>query len=304
VRGARGDRSHKDYQSMEHIVPAQNGTGFATAMSTSSPDDVSSTTPNDVERDPLGSFSSQLETVWTVLELLFDDPKEFVEDLYRDILELPPEDRFKRGIEPVRERIQQEFGSVKHIRQHAPQADPERLFGVLRQILETARDEAARGVFYHRDPEAHVVLLAAYQRMIITVNQFESTDDSDERDRLLSALLALFARIYDVASDGSEDESKNEEKEVLRQIAADIQWVEFVARDGDAPREMGETEIRDRARLFGAVVAYATLNISLSRGAELGRVSTDEFRAALDLHGVTPRHGPDSIDGVRPDVDD
>jgi len=67
------------------------------------------------------------------------------------------------------------------------------------------------------------------------------------------------------------------------------------------PEGLSSDEVKEHIIEFGAVIAYARLNISISRGAELAGVSPEEFRAELDRYDVDLRFGPNSVEELYED---
>jgi hypothetical protein len=267
-------------------------------MSHSPSGDVSSTTPQDFPKGPLDTLESELSTIWAVLDLVLDDPQEFIEGIVEDVLRMPPEKRFTESMDVVEEHARNEFGSVDAFRSQIPTANPEKMRRLFRTLFEKLQKDTLQGVFHHRKPTAHLVLVAAYQMVLDATEQISETKDNEEQKRLFSTLFALVLRIYDLSATEEADEN-----EALEELALDVQWANFVLRGESAESDPRESDIEatDDVRIFGSMIAYAELNISVNRGAELAQTSTDEFEKMLQKFGVRPRYGPESVEDLHRD---
>lgn len=267
-------------------------------MSRSFPGDVSSTTPRDFPQAPLETLSSELRTYRAVLELLIDDPDEFVDEVVDEVLAMPADRRFESSVTVLEEHAREAFGSVEAFWSQFPAGDPEKALDLLETLSKKLRDETLEGVFQYRDPETHLVLVAAYQLLLDAVGRIDATEDDEERRRLVSTCVALLARIYDASANRTDEDGVGTE---LRTIADDVGWAISELYDRHDPTEVDPETALEGIRAFGAVVAYGNLDISVSRGAELAKVSTTEFETTLAEGDVRPRYGPESVEELRRD---
>jgi hypothetical protein len=252
--------------------------------------------------DPLAPLSSQFQQLESLLELVFDDYEAFVQGLIEDVLSLPPEERFTRSHEVLREHIEDRFGSTDAFAALLPQSDPEKLPAVLRQLFERVLADVLEGVFFQREPEDNLVLVAIFQTLSDSVHRLETTDEQEIRDRVASTMLALLSRLQNVLDDAP----KSLPDEAVWDTARGLHYAtaEDSGPDVPDPEELSFDEAKHQVIKFGAVIAYARLNISLSRAAELADVPSGEFRSTLDRYDIEPRFGPNAVEELYDDGTD
>lgn len=260
--------------------------------------DVSQRGPSEY-LDPLAPLSSQFQQLKSMMELVFDDYEEFLQELNRDVLALPPEERFTRSHEVLREHVEDQFGSADAFAAVLPQSDPEKLPAFLEQVFDKLLTDVLEGVFFQRSPEDHLILAALFQTLNYSIQRLTEADEQQVKNRIASTMLALLSRLQHVLSDSPETLPE----EAVWDTAYGLHYV--TAEDDRAsfpdPAEMSFEEAKQEVIEFGAVIAYARLDISLSRGAELADVAPDEFRAKLDRFDVQPRLGPNSVEELYED---
>lgn len=249
--------------------------------------------------DPLAPLASQFRQVKSMMELVFDDYEEFLKNLNEDILALPPEERFMQSHEVLREHVEDRFGSTDAFAAVLPESDPEKLPAFLKQVFEKILTDVLEGVFFERDPEDHLVLAALFQTLDYGVQQLSETDDQEAKNRIASIMLAMLSRLQHIFNDSPEslpDEAIWDTAYGLHYLTTDDSGPAF-----PDPGALAFDEVKQRVIEFGAVIAYARLNISLSRGAELADISPEEFRAKLDRYDIAPRLGPNSVEELYED---
>lgn len=254
--------------------------------------DVSQRGPADY-LDPLAPLSSQFQQVESMMELLFDDYETFIERLTEAILALPPEERFTRSHEVVREHVKDRFGSTDAFTAILPASNPEKLLAFLDQVFEQLLSDVLEGVFFHRNPQEHLVLAALIQTLDRCIQRLAEVDDQNRKERIGSTMFALLSRLRDILADSPESLPKQATVDTayaLHHLSLEGSGPEF-----PNPEDHGFDEVKQQVVEFGAVIAYARLNISLSRGAEVADVSPEAFRALLDRYDVEPRFGPNSV---------
>jgi len=252
--------------------------------------------------DPLAPLSSQFQQLESLLELVFDDYEAFVQDLIEAVLSLPPEERFTRSHEVLREHIEDRFGSTDAFAALLPQSDPEKLPAVLRRLFERVLTDVLEGVLFQRDPEDNLVLAAIFQTLSDSVHRLETTDDRETRNRVASTMLALLCRIQHVLGDAPESLPD----EAIWDTARGLHYAIAEERDPDVPNpeELSFDEAKRHVIEFGAVIAYARLDISLSRAAEVADVPPGAFRSTLDRYDIEPRFGPNDVEELYDDGTD
>lgn len=104
-------------------------------------EDVSQRGPSEY-LDPLAPLSSQFQQLKSMMELVFDDDEEFLQELNRDVLALPPEERFTQSHEVLREHIEDQFGSADAFAAVLPQSGPEKLSAFLKQVFDKLLTDA------------------------------------------------------------------------------------------------------------------------------------------------------------------
>ncbi|MEF8979253.1 MAG: hypothetical protein V5A39_10330 [Haloarculaceae archaeon] len=260
--------------------------------------DVSQRGPSEY-LDPLAPLSSQFQQLKSMMELVFDDYEEFLHDLNRDVLALPREERFTRSHEVLREHVEDQFGSADAFAAVFPQSDPDNLPAFLEQVFDKLLTDVLEGVFFQRNPEDHLILAALFQTLNYSIQQLTEADKQEVKNRIASTMLALVSRLQSVLSDSPEtlpEEAVWDTAYGLHYVTAENDRASF-----PNPAEMSFAEAKQEVIEFGAMIAYARLDISLSRGAELADVTPDEFRDKLDRFDVQPRFGPNSVEELYED---
>lgn len=129
------------------------------------------------------------------------------------------------------------------------------------------------------DPSDHMVLAAALQ---IARDRLENLNDGADAEQVWSELLALGARLYQIARDGDLTE------EGIRDMAL-AEYNNHAAIDDpveDHPDSVAPLHIRADLRVYGAVLAYDTLTLSMEQGASLAAESKSDFANILEGYSV------------------
>lgn len=82
-----------------------------------------------------------------MVELVFDDHEEFLQDLNEEILALPPEERFTQSQRVLRDHIDDKFGSTDAFAAILPESDPAKLPAFLKQLFDKLLTDVLDGVF-------------------------------------------------------------------------------------------------------------------------------------------------------------
>lgn len=249
--------------------------------------------------DPLAPLSSQFQQFESMLEFVFDDYEEFLKDLTDDILALPPEERFIKSHEVLREHVEDQFGSTDAFAAILPESDPAKLPVFLKQVFDKLLTDVLEGVFFQRNPEDHLILAALFQTLDHGIQRLDEVDDQESKNRIASIILAILSRLQHILADSPESLPD----EAIWDTAYGLHYLttEDSGPDFPNPVAMSPDEVKEHIIEFGAVIAYARLDISLSRGAELAGVSPEEFRAELDRYDVESRFGPNSVEELYED---
>lgn len=249
------------------------------------------TGPREPRDDPLGPYHSRVRTASAVLEVVFDDPEAFLEAVFAGINERSESDRFEAASDVLEEHVRAEFGSFDAFEEALGIEDVPGL--VERALVDLIADTVER-VFFVRDPCGTLVVTAAYAVALEALRASTTDRYAIEARHARSICLALLARIHD----GSTRETVD--PDWLETLAADVARGARALFEQERDWFGGGEDAEHEVRRFGAVVAYAELDISVSRGAELAGTSVETFEAALESFGVTPRYGPDdptALDG-------
>lgn len=266
--------------------------------------------------DPFKPLSSQLDQFNLFLQVIFDDPEETIENVCKDILELPPEERFGDSISLIEDRIEQEVGSADVVESLAPDVDRLKALKNLSSLLDTLIDQTLDGVWYYRDAESYIVLSAGYSVIQYGIDRrIEEAKEgaaSVDVEQMFSATMAYFCRLWVLAQEYTEtdqevaeaDDRSGRRELIIRDVYRTMYYVWNAVESEEADREEGFEHPSDldfesmhkEVRALGAAVAYARLNISIGRGAELAGVSRFEFEDILDRFSVEPRYGPQSVE--------
>lgn len=256
--------------------------------------DVSQSTPGELLGSPLEPLHSQLEQFEAGLELIFDDRLEFIDSVFDDLLSRSPNDRFTRSPEIVREHVRAEFGSTDALKAQLLGIDRDRLLVFLERLVEKLRDETLESVFYERDADDHLVVISALQCILSGIWSMQDSAEQIDDEGVLAVITALWARLYDLVRGNRE----SLDEETVRDIARARYYLAEATNDTvpENPEKRTHDALYQDAVELGAIVAYANLNISVSRGAELAGVSRRTFESLLMEHDVRPRYGPQSVD--------
>jgi len=243
--------------------------------------------------DPLAPLSSQFQQLKSMLEFVFDDHEELLQDLTDDILALPPEERFTMSHEVLREHVEDQFGSTDAFTAILPESNPAKLPAFLEQVFDTLLTDVLEGVFFHRNPQDHLALAALFQTLEYSIRRLDEVEDQEAKNRVASSMLAILSRLQHILADSPESLPA----EAIWDTAYGLHYLTTEDSGPDFPNPVGTSfdEVKEHVIGFGAVIAYARLDISLSRGAELAGVSSEEFRANLDRYDIEPRFGPNSV---------
>lgn len=266
--------------------------------------DVSPQSPQETF-DPFQPLASQFNQLESMLNIAFDDFGELISKITSRVLDMPPEERFTESVDEVADLLEEEFGSGDVFNSKLP-VNADQLIPLVNEGFNQLMEKILSGTFIIRNPEDHLLLVSAIHELRVGLNQahkckedVEFAEGVDER-QLLSSVSAIWARIYSI---------KDEEGEAIKDdLAHDIVRSLYFRTDAIGRPELSVyPEGIDTAhtyrivRHYGAAIAYASLDISLSRGAELAELSLDEFKELLKNRGVSIRYGPRSVDELKDD---
>jgi hypothetical protein len=237
----------------------------------------------------------------TVLGFLFDNPEEVISDVFEEILAIPPEERFQNAHRVFEQRMTEKVGDKETIRALLPRITSEQMREFLNQALDRLIRETLEPLLTVRDGEAFVVLSAGYSAVRNGLSAQE--DEQVDEGRIVSAMLAFLARLYDVGT--REDSGSVDDSVVIADTGRLIYNIDAAMGEPSMPDpDMTDFDtVRREVVEFGAAVAYAHLDISIGRGAELAGVSRPEFEEILDRYGVKPRYGPSSVEELYESTD-
>lgn len=249
--------------------------------------------------DPLAPLSSQFQQLKSMVELVFDDYEEFIQEFNEDILALPPEERFTQSHAVLRDHIGDRFGSTDAFAAILPESDPAQLPSFLKQVFDTLLTDVLEGVFFQRDPDDHLVLAALLHALYYAIQRLEETDDQETRNRIASSMFALLSRVQHTLTDSPESLPE----EAIWDTAYGLHYITAGDVDPAFPNPEGVSfdDAKEQVIEFGAIIAYARLDISLSRGSELAGVPPEEFQGELERYDIVPRFGPNSIEELYED---
>jgi predicted HTH domain antitoxin len=258
--------------------------------------------PNGSPDAPLRHFSNQFGAIEAALQFVIDDPAEVAAEIFEAVLDLPREQRFSESIVEVESVVTPRIGSEEVLKTQLREFEPDDFVSLPREQLDSLLEDTIERVFFVRDASPTLVICGAYEiarqcSQIVGENQ-----DDDLNERALSSMVALIARLYE----GSTAETVGQEW--LEALATDVLWASHAVRENtqsesDAIAEEFEpSEALEEAVRFGAVVAYARLDISVSRGAELAGLPVADFEQELKRYDVQIRYGPTSTDDLEGNV--
>lgn len=261
---------------------------------TTAGDDVTREAPADVVGDPFDSLSSQIESLESLLRMVFEDYDEFVEDLVEDVLSQPPQQRFTHAHETAREHLEEEFSTLGAFQSQVASLSPDQVSGFIQRLNQHLLDEILRGVYFERDAETRILLAALVQTVDGVVRALKDADTEETKQLIGSVLLSLWLRLVQAAR---QDTPRNQ-KELIRDVARAQYYLAQATGEDETmqnPDNRPFSEVQQDVREYGAAVAYAHLDISLGRGAELAGISQHEFKEqVLPAFDVESRSGPES----------
>lgn len=240
--------------------------------------------------------SQSMVDIIEVFTSIFDLP-DLVETA-KEIVSLPPEERFTRSVAEFKELLTDSEGEPsEQVEERLSGVDKDvvmpRLLNVVQDMLGTLETSIIEGVLTDRNESRGYVVLGLYfaetRRAFSDLSHYE---DSDDFEVLLSTVIALYSRILLIAFREQTEVNEDMLRDVVR---ADYYRNKVIyGQTGDNPEELPLETVEKKVLLDGAVLAYSKLDITVSRGAELANVSTDEFETTLVENGIRPRYGPAS----------
>lgn len=252
--------------------------------------------PTNFTLDPLKPFYQQAQTFKTALGLIFDDPEQFMNDLCKEIIDTPADERFTSSVYIVKQHVEAEFGDVGAFVSQLPVQNQEGYAELMEGSISALLDTVLRGVLQEPDPEDYLIVSAALQAILDAVQASEATEDADG-ELLGSSLMALYARFYSLVK---LDRDVNK-KEIVRDVARGL-YFSHKAYDETYfephPDELSYDIVETAVIQYGATAAYRHLDISVSRGAEIAHMEHDDFRELLGQHGIALDWGPESKDDL------
>ncbi|AHZ21328.1 hypothetical protein C439_02432 [Haloferax mediterranei ATCC 33500] len=269
-------------------------------MSHAAGNDVTQQAPEDIIGDPLESFSAQMDSFGSLISLVFDDYENFIDELVRKVIELPPERRFTHSHEIVEEQVSEEFGTADVLSAQFPQLNGKQLSRFMSQINEQILKNVLRGIYFDREPDTRLVLAALVQSTEHFMSAIEDNQcERAVRQRSYSAPLGLLCRLMYTA--------RNPDESTIEDIAMDVSRSHYYfgsASSSDSenppnPDNRPSSEVIQEVREYGAAIAYANTQISLGRGSELAHLTEREFRTrVLKEHKIPVRNGPQSAEDL------
>lgn len=261
--------------------------------------------PQSPNSGPYEPFQNEFRRVRQMLGLFFDEPEDVLRNFYQNILSLPPEERFTKSQERLKELLLEEVGDLDTIRAIAPinKSDLERHTDLFIDLSEDLISNTLEGVLGNREAEGLICLSAGYAAIrhgFVHLKEHSDTPEED-KEQIMSCTLAFFARLIHLQD---LDEEDVDEEIVIKDIAYTLHYIEDAVDEETHfvnPDTLEFEKVQQQVREFGAVLAYASLNISVGRGAELAGVSQYEFKKLLDRFDVEPRYGPPSVEDLYDD---
>lgn len=247
--------------------------------------------------DPFGVVADSSETMVNVLEVFASilDLPDLVESA-ETIVSLPPEKRFTEAKEIYEDLLRDSEGNgTEYVENTLPTVKKEvivpRLLSTIQDILSTLEEDTLEGILVDRNNDRGYLVLSLYLEKTRQVfSDIELYRDDECLETLISTGVALYSRIFLI--------SLREENEITEDMLRDIVRAEYYRKKaisqefGDNPEKLPISIVEKKILLEGATLAYTELDISVSRGAELAGVSSDEFEAALVEKGIRPEYGP------------
>jgi len=167
---------------------------------------------------------------------------------------------------------------------------------VLDKLVNKLLDDLLEGIFFQRSPEDHLVLAALFQGVRHGVRRVEDNGEEVDKEQILSSVLALWCQLQREIEESEEALSED----AIWDVAYGLHYI--IGSDAEPgfpnPKELCFEEAKQNVIELGAVVAYARLNISVSRGAELAELPPQEFKRKLNQYAVEPRFGPTSVEDL------
>lgn len=195
-----------------------------------------------------------------------------VEAVADEVLAIARDDRFESAAETV---------GV------ASRAEPDAGVAFLDELAASVQRELSLRGLSAADPTDHMVLAAALQ---IGRDSLGDLDRMTDTGRASSTLLALGARLHRIARD----------RTISDEAVREIGLAEYASHGAGAdssgahPDSVAPLHIRADLRVYGAVLAYDDLDLSVARGASLAAESESNFADVLEAYDLDPTEPNDA----------
>lgn len=256
--------------------------------------------PHGPNTGPIGPLQHELRSMRTMLGLVVDDPETVIREVYTETLDLPPEKRFTESVELLQDTLLGEVEDIETAKALLPHddGDGQRLGSIVAELCSQLVDSTLESVWRDRDAEVAIAIAAGFVAVQSGFEYFVNEPEipTEDRDQILSSAISLFARLLSLEDIDSE---QFDPEALLTDIGYAVYYIDEGIQGTSEFPNPGASEsgtVRQELREFGAVIAYARLNISVGRGAELAGVSRFRFEEILEDHEISPRYGPFSVD--------
>jgi len=265
--------------------------------------------------DPTQPLVMLVQRLQQATSATFDDPEQFIEGIIEELLELPPEQRFEDGAKVLKEHFVDEFGSLDAFDVQFPVASAI-LFTFLEQLLNQWAAKIARKALEvdprHRNALLLVLAVVDVLQDVMEVIQAGIQSDGatgedslpplelneQEKYQLGSVAIASYARLYREIKRDQNGKRLSRDALATDALYGERGLIEVLHPNVEYPA-IEERSSEERARLAirrGALRVYQEADISVGRGAELARMTQEQFVNLLEQNDVRPNYGPDTVE--------
>jgi len=229
-------------------------------------------------------------------------------DVSKDILKMPPEERFTRsfskfatiyGIDEDKELEEVDDGDFEEKFLSVLDNVPENFFGrfirFTKGLVEDSIDTLANRLVSERGNERHTLILAVFLEKYYSVLKiFEEMHYQDRYEDSLAELNSIFATLNSHLVLIVIGKKEQIDEDLLRDILRADYYMSKLDHEELSynPNKISLEEVERRVVKQGSLSAYDRLDITVSRGAELAGLPTSEFEQLLIDNGICVNYGP------------
>lgn len=238
--------------------------------------------------DPLLLIDQRFAQLESLCELFIDGFGDAVASAASELQALEQQPRFTDSASVLRDRLRETAQgtaseSVLAAIDLADVADAGALClrGVQRELVLQALEEPGETI-------EHLILTAATQLLIDGCTELPAQSTDEDREELLSALLGVLSRLYELTrTDSESDPSELTDDAILDIAIGEYHFYRVTAERFERhPDTVPIPSIAPDLAVYGAAIAYDEYGVGIERAALLADEDHDEFRDLLESYGI------------------